>query len=206
MIYSTEAAAQIEALQRHYRVGNRLEAVRDLAAAPAEAEARIERDPGAGLPAPRPYPGLAREGRAWTKAGRYWIAYSTTQPPVILGVFYETSISRAVCETVYVSRVTPRRRHNRVVRVAGLARNVRDSSRPSAGAAPRSFDPSATPRRCRARPPLKASGHSYAGGGPSAPAPGDPANTSSNTPSRTTTAPSSAIVVPITGKSKCPAV
>lgn len=91
MIYSTQAAAQVEALQRHYRARNRLEAAHNLAAALAEAEARIERDPAAGLPAPRPYPDLARPGRAWTKAGRYWIAYSTTQPPVILGVFYEAA-------------------------------------------------------------------------------------------------------------------
>ena len=91
MIYSTQAAAHVEALQRHYRARNRLEAARNLAAALAEAEARIERDPGAGLPAPRPYPDLARPGRAWTKAGRYWIAYSMTQPPVILGVFYEAA-------------------------------------------------------------------------------------------------------------------
>jgi len=70
---------------------NRIEAVRNLAAALAEAEARIEHDPGAGLPAPRPYPGLAREGRAWTKTGRYWIAYSMTVPPVILGVFHDSA-------------------------------------------------------------------------------------------------------------------
>jgi hypothetical protein len=25
------------------------------------------------------------------KAGRYWIAYSTKQPPVIVAVFYETA-------------------------------------------------------------------------------------------------------------------
>lgn len=91
MIYSTEAAAQVEALQRHYRARNRLEAVRNLAAALAEAESRIEHDPSAGLPAPRPYPGLAREGRAWLKAGRYWIAYATTQPPAIVGVFFEAA-------------------------------------------------------------------------------------------------------------------
>jgi hypothetical protein len=25
------------------------------------------------------------------KAGRYWVAYNTTQPPVIVAVFYETA-------------------------------------------------------------------------------------------------------------------
>ncbi len=91
LIYSAEAAAQVDDLRCHYRTIDRIEAVRNLAAALSEAEARIERDPGAGLPAPRPYPDLAREGRAWTKAGRYRIAYSTPRPPVILGVFYETA-------------------------------------------------------------------------------------------------------------------
>jgi hypothetical protein len=47
--------------------------------------------PGDGLPAPRPYPELARPGQAWLKAGRYWIAYGTGAPPVILAVFFETA-------------------------------------------------------------------------------------------------------------------
>ena len=91
MIYTARAAAQVEALRRHYRTLGRTEAVRNLDAALAEAEARIERDPNAGLPAPRPYPGLIRAGRAWTKAGRYWIAYSIVQPPAIVAVIYETA-------------------------------------------------------------------------------------------------------------------
>jgi hypothetical protein len=47
--------------------------------------------PAAGLPAPQPYPQLARPGVAWIKAGRYWIAYTTAAAPVIVGVFYETA-------------------------------------------------------------------------------------------------------------------
>jgi len=39
------------------------------------------------LAAPKPYPELARAGRAWVKAGR--IAYSLTTPPIILAVFYD---------------------------------------------------------------------------------------------------------------------
>ena len=56
-----------------------------------EAEGKIERDPSAGLKAPRPYPRLGQRGRAWVKAGRYWFAYSTMEPPVIVGVFFETA-------------------------------------------------------------------------------------------------------------------
>ena len=57
----------------------------------AEAERKIEHDPAAGLAAPRPYPQLAHPGRAWIKSGRYWVAYDTADPPVIIGVFFETS-------------------------------------------------------------------------------------------------------------------
>jgi len=34
---------------------------------------------------------LARKGHAWIKAGRYWGAYDTTTPPVIVAVFYEAA-------------------------------------------------------------------------------------------------------------------
>jgi len=47
--------------------------------------------PETGLPAPRPYPQLARADQAWVKSGAYWICYSTAPPPVILAVFYETA-------------------------------------------------------------------------------------------------------------------
>ena len=50
---------------------------RNLDAALDEAARRVERDPAAGLPAPRPYPALARPGQVWIKAGSYWIRYST---------------------------------------------------------------------------------------------------------------------------------
>jgi hypothetical protein len=63
----------------------------NLAAALAEAETRIERNPDAGLRAPRPYPKLVRPGCAWLKAGRYWVAYTLTEPPLIVGVFFETA-------------------------------------------------------------------------------------------------------------------
>lgn len=88
---SDEAERQLAALIRHYTQIGRPEAKRNLIAAIDGAVDRIERDPAGGLPAPRPYPDLARPGRAWIKVGRYWIAYSTTQPPVVVGVFFDTA-------------------------------------------------------------------------------------------------------------------
>jgi plasmid stabilization system protein ParE len=89
--YTPEATRQVDALLRHYEERQRDGAARALLAALHDAERKIERDPAAGLPAPRPYPQVARPGQAWVKAGRYWIVYSTTQPPMIVGVFYETA-------------------------------------------------------------------------------------------------------------------
>jgi hypothetical protein len=89
--YADEALAHVRALHRHYEALDHDNAIRSLVRALAEAEARIERASSAGLAAPRPYPQLARPGRAWIKAGRYWIVYTTTHPPVIAGVFYDAA-------------------------------------------------------------------------------------------------------------------
>jgi plasmid stabilization system protein ParE len=89
--FTPKAAQQLKALWRHYIDLERLDAVRKLSDAIDAAIAAIERDPIAGLAAPRPYPALAKPGRAWVKAGRYWILYSTTRPPIIMGVFFETA-------------------------------------------------------------------------------------------------------------------
>jgi plasmid stabilization system protein ParE len=91
LIYSREAERQVDDLRRHYDRLNRVGASENLAAALAEAETRIERNPDAGLRAPRPYPKLVRPGCAWLKAGRYWVAYTLTEPPLIVGVFFETA-------------------------------------------------------------------------------------------------------------------
>jgi plasmid stabilization system protein ParE len=89
--YSARAVRQIEELRHHYEDRERIEAILALDAALDEAERKIESNPAAGLSAPRPYPHLARRGRAWVKAGRYWVAYTATQPPVITAVFYDTA-------------------------------------------------------------------------------------------------------------------
>ncbi len=82
MKQSNTAKAQISVLRRHFDDKNRLEASRNLTAAIRQAVRQI--DAGKGWPAPRPYPELARPGRAWTHAGRYWFLYkhhSTARSP-----------------------------------------------------------------------------------------------------------------------------
>lgn len=80
-----EAARQVEAFERFYADRQRVQALRNLGHALAEASLIIANAPERGLPAPRPYPDLASLGLSWLKRGRYWIAV-----PVIAGVFFET--------------------------------------------------------------------------------------------------------------------
>lgn len=89
--YSERAQRQVLELLLHYENLDRIEAVRNLIAALQQAEARIERAPQDGSRAPRPYPGLAGLGYDWIKSGRYWVAYSRGDPPVIAAVFYESA-------------------------------------------------------------------------------------------------------------------
>jgi plasmid stabilization system protein ParE len=85
---SPEAEAQLDALIAYYEALGRVEASINLLNALESAKARIAQRPEAGLPAPRPYPSLAKTGRRWIIEGAYWISYSLTTPPVISGVFY----------------------------------------------------------------------------------------------------------------------
>jgi plasmid stabilization system protein ParE len=89
--YTGEALQQVRAFRRHYETLARDAAIRALDRALSDSEAKIERAPGTGLPAPRPYPQLARPGWAWIKSGRYWVAYRTEPDPVIVAVFFETA-------------------------------------------------------------------------------------------------------------------
>jgi plasmid stabilization system protein ParE len=84
-----EAERLLDGLRQHYQDAGRVEALRNLEAAMFEAAAKIERNPAAGLPAPRPYPQIARPGQGWVKAGRYWFAYRTIPKLAITAVFYE---------------------------------------------------------------------------------------------------------------------
>jgi plasmid stabilization system protein ParE len=86
-----EAESQLDALIAHYEALGRLEAAINLLNALERGATRIAANPDAGLPAPRPYPSLAKPGRRWIIEGNYWIAYSLTIPPVISGVFYAMS-------------------------------------------------------------------------------------------------------------------
>jgi len=70
---------------------SRPEAIRNLAYALAEASDLIERQPEGGLPAPRPYPQLAKPGRLWLHVRRYWVAYDLVTPIRIVGVFFDAA-------------------------------------------------------------------------------------------------------------------
>jgi plasmid stabilization system protein ParE len=89
--FSARAQRQVRALFRHYEQPERPEAAAALVNSLEAAVASIAANPAAGLPAPRPYPELAAHNRLWLKTGRYWVAYSLTQPPIILGVFYDAA-------------------------------------------------------------------------------------------------------------------
>ena len=91
ILYAEEALAQIDALRAHFGRKHRIEPIISLATSLAEAEHRIEAAPAAGLPAPRPYPQLARTGRLWIIVRHYWVAYAPTRPPITLAVFHDTA-------------------------------------------------------------------------------------------------------------------
>ena len=80
IVLTPRAGRQVRALRRHYEGLGRPEATRNLIAAIQTAWDQITVDPAAELPARRPYPQLARPGRAWVQAGRYWIAYVSDPP------------------------------------------------------------------------------------------------------------------------------
>jgi hypothetical protein len=88
--FTAEASRHVSDLRLHDEALSRFEALRNLDIALDTAVSRIAQgEPG--LAAPGPYPQLASHGRAWIKSGRYWIAYLTKSPPVVVGVFYETA-------------------------------------------------------------------------------------------------------------------
>jgi len=92
------AIHQSEALLEHYRRLERAEAIKNLAAAIRAAQALIPilRQH---LPAPTPYPQVARPGTGWIRQGRYWFAYGTRRPRVIRGIYYDAANipGRALC-------------------------------------------------------------------------------------------------------------
>jgi plasmid stabilization system protein ParE len=90
IVLTLRAERQVRELRQYYDDHDRPEAIRALASTLERAWELITTNPAVGLPAPRPYPRLARSGVAWIKTGRYWIAYSP-QPPAIVGVHFETA-------------------------------------------------------------------------------------------------------------------
>jgi len=87
---SRTAEQHLADLISHYVHLGRVDA-ENLLAAVVEAAAAIAKNPGCGVPAPRPYKSLVRSGIAWVKSRRYWVAYSVKPPPEIIAVFFETA-------------------------------------------------------------------------------------------------------------------
>ncbi len=67
--YTDEALEQVRALRHHYETLARDAAIRALDRALADSEAKIERSPSAGLPAPRPYPQACSAGVGMAQVG-----------------------------------------------------------------------------------------------------------------------------------------
>lgn len=88
---SPTAEVQLDALLAHYERLGRIEAAENLLTALERASIRISNAPGAGIPAPRPYPKLAALGLQWIKQGRYWVAYLSEPIQVIVGVYHEAA-------------------------------------------------------------------------------------------------------------------
>lgn len=88
---SPRAKRDIRELQKHYLGKGRPEAVERLLVAVREASELIERNPGAGVDAPRPYPQLERRRWAWVKVHRYWIGYRRDPELTIAAVFYDSA-------------------------------------------------------------------------------------------------------------------
>lgn len=89
--YTRRAARQVDDLLTHFMELERPEAMSNLLAALRDASTQIENAPGSGVPAPRPYPFLARPGRFWIKSGRYWVGYRRNPTLAIFAVFYDAA-------------------------------------------------------------------------------------------------------------------
>ena len=90
---SDPAHRQVVALIDHYERLGRSEATRNLIAALQTVSDRIEASGGRGLPAPNPYPQIARLGLSfsWLKQSPYWFAFTGPPDMIITAVFYETA-------------------------------------------------------------------------------------------------------------------
>lgn len=87
--YTRRAAGHIVALLDDYDAKDRPEAMRNLQLTLRAAWAGIEANPAEGLPAPRPYPHLARPGVLWVHVGRYWVAWRRSPRLTISAVFFD---------------------------------------------------------------------------------------------------------------------
>jgi hypothetical protein len=86
--YTPTARRHVNDLIAHYRKIRRPEAIRNMHAALAKVEAMIEGRAARPRDFPATYRALARDGRAWLREGIYWVAYETSEPPIIVAVFW----------------------------------------------------------------------------------------------------------------------
>jgi plasmid stabilization system protein ParE len=88
----SRAERHLDQLITYYEAKDRPEATQNLLQAVERAAQRIDRSPGEGLLAPRPYPELAKPGRRWIKQGAYWIAYVQDEHgAIIIGIFHDSA-------------------------------------------------------------------------------------------------------------------
>lgn len=96
---SREARRDVAALARYCIRKDRAVAVGNLLAAIDHAAAQISANPHGGLHAPRPYPAVARPGRAWTKGpgaiGSYtlWATRRSSLPCAMTRRTFQTEFS-----------------------------------------------------------------------------------------------------------------
>jgi hypothetical protein len=105
---SPEAETQLDGLLTHFERLNRIAAAENLLAVLERASVRILRAGSAGLPAPRPYPALARHGFRWMKEGRHWLAFLNHGSPIIVGFFMSPPIFRTACSAGLNRPMCPR--------------------------------------------------------------------------------------------------
>lgn len=89
--YTATAADQVVALFDYYEAKERPAAMSSLLDTLESAWRIIVGAPDGGMPAPTPYPQVARKGVRWLHVGSYWIAFRQAPRLTIAAVFHDRS-------------------------------------------------------------------------------------------------------------------